>query len=46
VFRLPQNSGSAKFTAFEITGSLPVDMVGAVSRSPFVAAVEFKDSSL
>lgn len=46
VFRLPQNSGNAKFTAFEITGSLPVDMVGAVSRSPFVAAVEFKDSSL
>ena len=46
VVRLPQNSGSAKFTAFEITGSLPVDMVGAVSRSPFVAAVEFKDKSL
>ena len=46
VVRLPQNSGSAKFTAFEITGSLPVDMVDAVSRSPFVAAVEFKDKSL
>ena len=46
VTRLPQNSGSAKFTAFEITGSLPVDMVSAVSRSPFVAAVEFQDKSL
>ncbi|OGS08878.1 MAG: hypothetical protein A2270_05715 [Elusimicrobia bacterium RIFOXYA12_FULL_51_18] len=46
VFRLPQNSGNAKFTAFEITGSLPVDMVGTVSRSPFVAAVEFNDKSL
>ncbi len=46
VVRLPHNSGSSKFTAFEITGSLPVDMVGAVSRSPFVAAVEFQDKSL
>ena len=46
VFRLPGNSANAKFTAFEITGSLPVDMVGEISRSPFVAAVEFKDKSL
>lgn len=46
VFRLPQNSGNAKFTAFEVTGSLPVDMVGEISRSPFVAAVEFQDKSL
>ena len=46
VFRLPNNSVDAKFTAFEITGSLPVDMVGEISRSPFVAAVEFKDKSL
>ena len=46
VFRLPQNTGNAKFTAFEITGSLPVDMVGEISRSPFVAAVEFRDKSL
>jgi len=46
VFRLPQNAGNAKFTAFDVTGSLPVDMVGEISRSPFVAAVEFKDKSL
>ena len=46
VFRLPQNGGNAKFTAFDVTGSLPVDMVGEISRSPFVAAVEFKDKSL
>ena len=46
VFRLPQNSGNSKFTAFDVTGNLPVDMVGEISRSPFVAAVEFKDKSL
>ncbi|MFA6433187.1 MAG: hypothetical protein WCW52_00680 [Elusimicrobiales bacterium] len=46
VFRLPQNAGNAKFTAFEVTGSLPVDMVGEIVRSPFVAAVEFKDKSM
>jgi len=46
IFRLPQNAGNAKFTAFDVTGSLPVDMVGELSRSPFVAAVEFKDKSL
>jgi len=46
VFRLPRNSAGAKFTVFEVTGNLPVDMVGAVSRSPFVAAVECKDQSL
>ena len=46
VFRLPQNDKNAKFTAFDVTGSLPVDMVGEVSRSPFVAAVGFKDKSL
>ena len=46
VFRLPQNAGNSKFTAFDVTGSLPVDMVGEISRSPFVAAVEFTDNSL
>lgn len=46
VFRLPQNAGNAKFTAFDVTGSLPLDMVGEISRSPFVAAVEFKDKNL
>jgi hypothetical protein len=45
-FRLPQNSRNAKFAAFEVTGSLPVEMVGEISRSPFVAAVEFHDKSL
>jgi hypothetical protein len=46
VFRLPKAAGGAKFTAFEITGSLPVDMVRSVSLSPFVAAMEFQDKSL
>lgn len=40
VFRLPQNAANAKFTAYDVIGSLPVDMVGELSRSPFVAAVE------
>jgi len=46
VFRLPQNAGNAKFTAFDVIGSLPVDKIGEISSSPFVAAVEFKDKSL
>ncbi|MBU2574191.1 MAG: hypothetical protein KKH28_08965, partial [Elusimicrobia bacterium] len=40
ILRLPQNSAHAKFTAFDVTGSLPVDMISELSRSPFVAAVE------
>jgi len=46
VSRVPQNSGGSKFAAFEITGTLPVDKIGNVSLSPFVAAVEFQDKSL
>ncbi|MBI4801204.1 MAG: hypothetical protein HY796_01655 [Elusimicrobia bacterium] len=46
VLRLPQNSAHAKFTAFDVTGSLPVDMIGELSQSPFVAAIEFKDNAL
>ena len=46
VFRLPQNSEHSKFTAFDVTGNLPVDMVGELSQSPFVAAIAFKDKSL
>ena len=46
VFRLPKNPGNSKFTAFDITGSLPADMVNAVFLSPFVAAMEFQDKSL
>lgn len=42
VTRLPQNAGNAKFTAFDVTGSLPVDRVGGIARSPFVAAVEIQ----
>ena len=45
-FRLPGASGVSKFIAFSVTGTLPVDMVGEVSRSPFVGSVEFNDSSL
>ena len=45
-FRLPARSADSKFSVFDVTGTLPVDMVGEISRSPFVASVEFKDSSL
>lgn len=45
-FRLPQKGVDSKFSVFDVTGSLPVDMIGDLSRSPFVASVEFKDSSL
>ena len=45
-FRLPEKSANSKFSVFDVTGTLPVDMVGEVSRSPFVSSVEFKDSSL
>jgi hypothetical protein len=45
-FRVQQSGGDSKFTVFDVTGSLPVDMVGELSRSPFVASVEFHDASL
>lgn len=45
-FRLPQKGADSKFSVFDVTGSLPVDMIGDLSRSPFVASVEFNDSSL
>lgn len=45
-FRLPKKSAGSRFSVYNITGTLPVDMVGEVSRSPFVASVEFRDSSL
>lgn len=45
-FRLPDRSADSRFSVFNVTGTLPVDMVAEVSRSPFVAAVEFKDASL
>lgn len=45
-FRLPRGSSDSKFSVFDVTGTLPVDMIGELSRSPFVASVEFNDSSL
>ncbi len=45
-FRLPQKSAESKFSVFNVTGTLPVDMIGELSRSPFVASVEFNDASL
>lgn len=44
-FRLPGKADS-KFSVFSVTGTLPVDMIGGLSRSPFVAGVEFNDPSL
>jgi hypothetical protein len=45
-FRLPQKNAESKFSMFDVTGTLPVDMIGELSRSPFVASVEFNDASL
>ena len=45
-FRLPQKNAESKFSVFNVTGTLPVDMIGELSRSPFVASVEFNDASL
>jgi len=45
-FRLPQKNAESKFSVFDVTGTLPVDMIGELSRSPFVASVEFNDASL
>lgn len=45
-FRLPQTNAESKFSVFNVTGTLPVDMIGELSRSPFVASVEFDDVSL
>ncbi|MDO8804734.1 MAG: hypothetical protein Q7R35_09880, partial [Elusimicrobiota bacterium] len=42
-FRLPQKNSESKFSVFDVTGTLPVGMIGELSRSPFVASVEFKD---
>ena len=45
-FRLPQKNADSKFSVFEVAGALPVDMIGDLSRSPFVTSVEFSDASL
>ncbi len=45
-FRLPQVPADSRFSIFDVTGVIPVDMIGPLSRSPFVASVEFSDSSL
>ncbi|MDD2806564.1 MAG: hypothetical protein PHV33_13515 [Elusimicrobiales bacterium] len=45
-FRLPQKTADSRFSVFEVDGVLPVAAIGELSRSPFVASVEFNDSSL
>ena len=45
-FRLPQKGADSRFSVFDVTGTMPVDMIGELSRSPFVASVEFNDNSL
>lgn len=45
-FRMPQKSADSKFTVFDVTGVMPVETIAELSRSPFVASVEFKDPSL
>lgn len=45
-FRLPQKGSDSKFTVFDVTGVLPVETIAELSRSPFVASVEFRDPSL
>lgn len=44
--RLPVEGGDSRFSVFDVTGTMPVDMVSDLSASPFVASVELKDSSL
>ncbi len=45
-FRLPQKGADSKFTVFDVTGMMPVETIAELSRSPFVASVEFRDPSL
>lgn len=45
-FRLPQKGADSKFTVFDVTGVMPVETIAELSRSPFVASVEFRDPSL
>ncbi len=45
-FRLPQKSADSKFSVFGVTGTIPVGMISELSRSPFVASVEFNDPAL
>lgn len=45
-FRLPQKTADSKFSVFDVVGTLPVDMISQLSRSPFVSSVEFSDANL
>ena len=45
-FRLPAKDAESKFSVFDVTGTMPVETIAELSRSPFVASVEFRDSSL
>ena len=44
--RLPVDGGDSRFSVFDVTGTMPVNMLSGLSASPFVASVELKDSSL
>jgi len=45
-FRMPQKDAESKFSVFDVTGTMPVETIAELSRSPFVASVEFNDPSL
>ena len=45
-FRLPSKTADSKFSVFGVTGTLPVEMIGELSRSPFVVSVESNEPSL
>lgn len=45
-FRLPQKAAESKFSVFDVTGTMPVEAIADLARSPFVAAVEFNDAAL
>ena len=45
-FRLPAKDADSKFSVFDVTGIMPVETIAELSRSPFVASVEFRDPSL
>lgn len=45
-FRLPQKPSDSKFSVFDVTGTMPLEAVADLARSPFVAAVEFNEATL
>jgi len=45
-FRLPRREADSKFSVFDVTGTMPLEAIADLARSPFVASVEFNDAAL